>query len=53
MDVLTDVLNEMYLSGEVVARFDVTAPWGIRGKSAPPIAWSTSMTLDVFTSAID
>lgn len=29
MDVLTDLFNEMYLSGEVVARFDVTAPWGI------------------------
>lgn len=29
MDVLTDILNEMYLSGEVVARFDMTAPWGI------------------------
>ena len=29
MDVLTDLLNEMYLSGEVVARFDLTAPWGI------------------------
>lgn len=29
MDVLTDILNEMYLSGEVVARFDLTAPWGI------------------------
>jgi len=33
MDVLTDVLNEMYLSGDVVARFDLTAPWGI---SMPP-----------------
>lgn len=29
MDVLTDLLDEMYLSGEVVARFDLTAPWGI------------------------
>ncbi len=29
MDVLTDILNEMYLSGEVVARFDLTVPWGI------------------------
>ena len=29
MDVLTDLLNEMYLSGEVVARFDLKAPWGI------------------------
>ena len=29
MDVLTDVLNEMYLSGEVVARFDLKAPWGV------------------------
>ena len=29
MDVLTDLCNEMYLSGEVVARFDLAAPWGI------------------------
>lgn len=29
MDVLTDLLNEVYLSGEVVARFDLDAPWGI------------------------
>ncbi|MBT99473.1 MAG: hypothetical protein CL902_12750 [Dehalococcoidia bacterium] len=29
MDVLADVLNEMYLSGDVVARFDLTAPWGV------------------------
>lgn len=28
MDVLTDLCNEMYLSGEVVARFDLAAPWG-------------------------
>jgi AraC-like DNA-binding protein len=30
MDALTPFLNEMYLSGEVVARFDLTSPWGIR-----------------------
>ncbi len=29
MDVLSDLFNEMYLSGEVVACFDLTAPWGI------------------------
>ena len=29
MDVLADVLNEMYLSGQVVARFDLSAPWGV------------------------
>lgn len=29
MDVLTNLFDEMYLSGEVVARFDLTAPWGI------------------------
>ena len=33
MDVLTDLLSEVYLSGEVVARFDLNAPWGI---SMPP-----------------
>jgi len=30
MDILTDVFDEMYLSGQVVARFDLAAPWGIR-----------------------
>jgi AraC-like DNA-binding protein len=29
MDVLTDLFNEMYLSGEVVARFDLAGSWGI------------------------
>lgn len=30
LDVLSDLFNEMYLSGEVVACFDLTAPWGIK-----------------------
>ena len=34
MDVLTNVLSEMYLSGEVVSRFELTAPWGI---TMPPV----------------
>ena len=29
MDVLTDLFSEMYLSGEVVARFDLAGSWGI------------------------
>lgn len=29
MDVLTDVLNSVHLSGEVICRFELTAPWGI------------------------
>jgi AraC-like DNA-binding protein len=29
MDVLTNLCNEMYLSGEVVARFDLAGQWGI------------------------
>ena len=29
MDALASLLDEMYLSGEVVSRFDLTAPWGI------------------------
>ena len=33
LDVLSDLFNEMYLSGEIVACFDLTAPWGI---SMPP-----------------
>lgn len=28
-DVLADLFDEMYLSGEVVARFELTSPWGI------------------------
>ena len=34
MDVLTDLCNEMYLSGDVVARFDLGGPWGI---AMPPL----------------
>ena len=29
MDVLTDVLNSIHLSGEVICRFELTTPWGI------------------------
>lgn len=29
MDALTPLFDELYLTGEVVARFDLTAPWGI------------------------
>ncbi len=29
MDVLTDVLNSVHLSGEVICRFELTSPWGI------------------------
>lgn len=28
-DVLADLFDEMYLSGEVVARFELSSPWGI------------------------
>ncbi len=43
MEVLTSVLNSMRLSGEVLCRFELTAPWGI---SVPRVAGAAFHVID-------
>ena len=43
MDVLTDVLNSVRLSGEVICRFELSSPWGV---SIPTVGGASFHVID-------